>query len=230
MNIVLCHPFDQDAIWLCLELRKAGAEIELLAPEQVLMAREWTQELDSDSDEFVLSIPDGLSIRSGDIEFLFNRTQFVDAPVWRHADEREREYVRSEMTAMMISWLYQVQQRCLMLNPPVGYSLCGAAWTDAQWTMTAFDAGFKEVVITKDRTATDDKVLVFNDEILSGLEDKELKWRCLNLASSAQSPLLEITVRNEGNMFTGATPFPALRAYGQPFLDMVQRRLLGDRQ
>jgi hypothetical protein len=223
MNIILCHPFDQDAIWLYLELKKGGTPVELLAPEQILTSREWTQSLDNGSGGFALAVRDGLTIKSGEIDFFFNRTQLVDAPIWRHAAEREREYVRSEMTAMLMSWLYQVQRECLMINPPVGHSLCGAAWSRAQWMKAAFDAGFTDAA---DGSATgDDKVLVVGGKVLSGLKSRKLAQRCVDLARIAQSPLLEIAVRDSGSTFTGANPLPAFRGHGKKFLVLIQHQL-----
>lgn len=225
MNLILCHPFDRDAIWLYLELKKRGTPVQLLAPEQILMSKEWTQTLDSGGDDFVVSTQDGLSLKNGEIDFVFNRMQFVDAPVWRRVAEAEREYVRSEMSALMMSWLYQVQQKCPMINPPVGSNLCGVGWSKAEWAKTAFDAGFREAAVSGLQPANDERVLVVGGKVLSRLKDRNLAQRCIVLAQMAHSPLLEISVRDDGSTFTGATAFPAFRAYGEKFLALLHHQL-----
>jgi len=226
MNIIFCHPFDKDAIWLYLELKKSKIAVELLTPEQVLMSRHWTQALDNSSEDFSLSLHNGLTLKGGQINFFFNRTQIVDAPIWRQAAEREREYVRSEMTALLMSWLYQVQQQCLMINPPVGHSLCGAAWSNAQWTKAAFDAGFTEASAADHSQSMDtDKVLVVGGKAITKLRSRKLVQRCIDLARIAKSPLLEISVENNGNTFIGATALPTFRNHGRKFLALIYHQL-----
>lgn len=227
MHLIFCHPFDRDAIWLYLELKKQRTSVQLLAPEQLLMAREWTQSLGDGNDCCVVTTKDGTNIKSEELEFFFNRVQFVDAPVWRRAAESEREYVRSEMTAMLMSWLYQVQQQCLMINPPFGQSLCGPAWYDAQWAKAAFEAGFQNVSFDKQPNSIE-KMLVVGTEAISELKSEDVAARCIRLAQAAHSQLFEVFMRENGNTFVSATAMPVFRAYGKDFLSLLQKYLSGN--
>jgi hypothetical protein len=227
MNIVFCHPSDRDAIWLYLELKKQGVAVQILAPEQLLMAREWTQSLGDRNDEFVVTTRDGTTIKSGEVRFFFNRAQFVDAPIWRRAREGDREYVRSEMTAMLMSWLHQVQQECLMINPPFDQSLCGTGWSEARWAKAAFEAGF-QYVASAAQHQEGERVLVVGDHVTPGSESKEIASRCIRLAQIARSPLLEVRVGNSGNIFVSATAMPAFQDYGKGFLSLLHPYLSGD--
>lgn len=225
MNLILCHQWDRDAIWLHLNLQQLGVDSHLVAPEQILMAKEWTQSLDDD--EFVIELNGGQTLHSGGIGFVFNRVQMVDAPLWRLAGEGEREYVRAEMTALLMSWLYQVQQQCSMINPPVGNSLSGVFWSEAQWTKAAFGAGFNDVALACQQTGPMEKILVIDDEVITPLRDDHLHERCTALAKLAQSPLLEITVRDGGRTFIEGNPLPPLRVYGDTLLGILLRRITG---
>lgn len=227
MNVIFCHSYDQDAIWLYLELKKQGEPVHLLAPEQVLMAREWTQHLSDGDDGFVVTIHNGITIRSGEVDFFFNRAQYADAPVWQRAPIVEREYVRAEMTAMLMSWLHQIQQECLMINPPFGQSFCGAGWNDTQWAKAAFEAGFQNIM-SENPYNESEKILVVGSEVISGAKSRAVTTHCTRLAEIAQSPLIEVIVRDNGNTFVSATTKPAFRTYGNKFLSLLQKHLTGE--
>ena len=126
---------------------------------------------------------------------------------------------------MLMSWLYQVQQQCRMINPPVGHSLSGAAWAPAQWAKAAFDAGFSDVATPEAPPPNVAKVLVVGDKILAGSRSRKLAQRCIDLARIAQSPLLEICVGGDGTTFAAATPLPAFRSHGNEFLALIQHQL-----
>ena len=224
MYLIFCHPFDRDAIWLYLELKKRSETVQLLAVDQVLMAREWTQSMENGNEFFVVTTKDGTTIKSGELELFFNRVQFVDAPLWRRAPESEREYVRSEMTAMLMSWLHQVQQQCMMINPPFGQSLCGPPWYDAQWAKAAFEAGFQNVSFDK-KLNNCEKMLVVGTEVISALNSETVAERCIRLARASRSQLCEVFMRDSGNTFVSATATPAFRAYGKVFLANLQQYL-----
>jgi hypothetical protein len=230
MNLILCHSSDRDAIWLHLNLRTLGIESHLIAPEQVLMAREWTQSLDDMEDDFLVETQGGLTLRSREIAFVFNRVQMIDAPIWRRTDDSEREYVRSEMTALFMSWLYQLQQQCVMINPPIGNSLSGVFWSEAQWTKAAFDAGFAGVELGGPQTGEREKVLVVGDQVISRHKDRKLAQRCIALSRLAQSPLLEIDIKDRGLIFGGGTTSPPLQVYGHDLLVLLCHQLTGKNQ
>lgn len=223
MNLILCHSCDKDAIWLYLELKKLDAEVFMLAAEQVFMAAEWTQVLTSDSDDYVLDVNGFPAFRSGDISFLLNRTQLVEPPLWKLASEKDRNYVRSELTALLTSWLWQVKQQALVLNPFVGYNLCGVSWSNEQWTSAAYEAGFKNVASAREQQYGKPPAmcLVIEDTCLGLPIDYETEKRCFRLAKLAQSPLLEIYLQGDEQNFSWATPFPALRKYGYELVSTI---------
>ena len=227
MNIIFCHPHDQDALWLYLELRRSGRPVTLLTPEQVLQSREWSQSLGDGEDGSIVVTNSGDTVRSSDVGYFVNRAQYVDAPLWRRAAEGEREYVRSEMSALMMSWLFELQQHCLMINAPVGPSLCGPSWNRAQWQHAALAAGFADARSSDEGEEGDERTLVVGSKVIASPPRRGLAARCIELARAAGSPWLEVRSRRNGREFVTADPVPSFRHHGRKFLALFDHQVSG---
>jgi hypothetical protein len=226
MNLLLCHIFDEDSIWLYLELRKLNVDIIMLAPEQIFMAQEWTQMIETGFDDFTLTVKDGPTFRYGDISFIFNRIQFVDPPLWKLSSKKDRDYVRSELTAFLMSWLFQIGRQSLVVNPPVEHSLCGVSWPPELWAKAAYDSGFLDVEMNSS-SALHNTILVAKGMCMGGVLNRELEEKCLELSRVSQSPLLEIYLGKDNDTFIGATAVPLFRNYGKPFVDRIYTLVKG---
>ena len=227
MNIIFCHPHDQDALWLYLELRRSGRPVTLLAPEQVLQSGEWSQSLGDGEDGSIVVTTSGDTVRSTDIGYFVNRAQYVDAPVWRRAAVAEREYVRSEMTAFMMSWLFELQKRCLMINAPIGPSLCGPSWSRAQWQHAALAAGFSATDDDDEEGEGEELTLVVGSKVIASQPRRGLAGRCIELARNVGSPWLEVRSRRSGREFVAANPVPSFRHHGRKFLALFDHQVSG---
>lgn len=226
MNIILCHPQDKDAIWLYMELKKMKLPIELISPEQLLMADEWTQNITTESDDFYIKLKNGITIKSSDSHFLFNRTQFAMSPIWNKADKNEKNYVQAEMNALLISWLYQMQQKNTIYNPSVGYSLSGVYWTDQEWESAAYKSGFENVKIDSSYKIPYDSLLVVGNKVISNIIGKKEVKNAISLSKIANTPILEIRISKNAKQFIGANSFPSLQQYGNKLIALIQNEML----
>ncbi|SFD05223.1 hypothetical protein [Algibacter pectinivorans] len=221
MNVILSHPQDSDAIWLYLELKKSHVDIELVSPEELLMAEEWTQHINNDEDLFYIKTKKGLEITNSNLNFLFNRTQMAIAPIWDKAKEPERQYVQSEMNALMMSWLAQVSKKGRIYNPGKGYSLSGVFWSKQQWANAAFKAGFNSA--SSEATALIEPVLVVGTKVITNYRNKTLIEHCIKLSMLAQTPLLEIYInKQDETQFLSANTYPELSKYGAKLIAILK--------
>lgn len=224
MNLILCHTDDREAIWLYTQLKKRDVEIELLSPEQLMMSEEWTQYVETESDSYTIKTKTGISIHSNEKHFLFNRTRQANAPIWHKSSETEKTYAASEMNAMVMGWLYQVQLKNILYNPPMGYSLSGAYWSKPQWTKAALSAGF-EVVDSNHPEPQDKLILVVDNEVVGSKVAKKTEKRAVALSSISNTPFLQIRLRAEDENFKDADSFPTLRTFGSPLVDLLKNKI-----
>lgn len=220
MNIILCHPQDNEAIWLYTELKKNGMFIELLSPEQLLLS-DWTQEISTDSESFEIETKSGLTLFPGNINLLINRTTSVNPIAWKNSDPKEKNYVQAELNAMLMAWLFQVNQKTRVLNPTVGYSLSGVTWKPNEWIKAGFQAGFDASNYGNALKHGVSSLLV-NGEIITSLSTKtELLNKGQVLASISQTPLLEIVTDSTGTQLLFASTFPAFTSYGPAIVQLL---------
>ncbi|CAL2105028.1 conserved hypothetical protein [Tenacibaculum sp. 190524A02b] len=222
MNVILSHPQDHDAIWLYLALQKQNIPIELISPEELLMAKEWKQIINEDENSFYIKTKKGVEISNKNLNFLFNRTQIPKSPIWEKAAEAEKQYVHAEMNALLMSWLYQVQESCPIYNPSIGYSLSGVFWSPEQWAKAAYVAGFKNVNSNNTHTPIGKNILVIGKKVITNCINKQLVNNCIELSNLAQTPLLEITVSNDEKNFIKANTFPSLINYGDKLVAIIK--------
>lgn len=221
MNVILSHPQDKDAIWLYLALKKSNVPIEIVSPEELLMAKEWSQNINNEEDSFAIKTKKGLEITSDNLKFLFNRTQMANALLWSKSETLEKQYVDAEMNALMLSWLYQVEQKSNIYNPTVGYSLSGVYWSSEQWENAAYKSGFTNSSKNNNDTVCK-HILVVGDAVITNSNNKELINYCLKLSNLAKTPLLEITVSMDEKKFISANPYPSLSKYGNKLITIFK--------
>jgi len=223
MNLILCHPQDKDAIWLYLELKKVNAKVHLLSPEQLLMAENWTQFLETDEDSFYIKTKSGIEIDSKEKHFVLNRTQMVHSPIWSHADADEKNYAFSELNAMFMSWIFQLQKHGVVWNPTIGYSLSGAPWSEIQWIQAAHQVGFEKA---RPRSSEPfDSYLVVSKKVICDISNKKNITMILELARKSNTPLLEVYVSKDGSGFLGANSFPNLQRYGKKIVSLINHEM-----
>ncbi|MDC1162162.1 hypothetical protein OAT18_01840 [Tenacibaculum sp.] len=223
MNIIVSHPQDQEAIWLYLALKNNDIPIEIISPEELLMAEEWTQSINNEEDNFYIKTKKGVEISGNNLNFVFNRIQIASSPIWEKAEETEKQYVHAEMNALMMSWLHLLQQKCNIYNPSVGYSLSGVFWSHEQWEKAAYVAGFESVLAVKDQQYFESKkILVFGKKVIASCHNKNLIESCLELSRYAQTPFLEISVSEDETMFIRANTQPSLREYGSKLIAIIK--------
>lgn len=225
MNIILCHAQDRDAIWLYLELKKRKVAIELIAPEQLLMADKWEQSIETTSDHLTIQLKNGMTITGTEVHFIINRTQSAQSPVWSKALKVDREYVQAEMNAMLMSGLEQLSKNARMFNPTVGYSLSGVYWSTVEWCSAAQRVGMSVhngINGTLEQTKT---VLIMGDKFLAPELSAESMEKCWWLAEVAQTPLLEITLSQKTEHFISANCFPSFRKYGEPLVELIKNTI-----
>lgn len=222
MNLILCHPQDQEAIWLYLALKKANTSVELVSPEELLMANEWKQVINDYENSFYIRTKKGLEISDRNLKFLFNRTQMPNSPIWEKAAKEEKEYVHAEMNALLMSWLNQVQENCPIYNPSIGYSLSGVFWSQDQWINAAYKAGFKNIEYQKFHNPNNKNILVVGSKIISNCYNRELAKKCIELSKLAQTPLLEVFISEDEKRFISSSTYPSLSKYGEKLVAIIK--------
>jgi hypothetical protein len=126
------------------------------------------------------------------------------------------------MNALLMSWLFQVQQICPVYNPTVGYSLSGVFWSREKWTKAAYKAGFKNVVNSPSETGLTKNLLVIGKKIITNCYNNALTDSCIKLSQEAQTPLLEIIVDEDESAFFGVNTFPSLSQYGDKLVAIIK--------
>jgi hypothetical protein len=222
MNLILCHPNDKSAIWLYKQLNINGLNTTLLAVEEILMAKSWTQNITTTTDSFSITTKSGITLTNKNLNFVLNRVQMANAPIWEKADPKEKSYIQSEMTAMLMSWLYDLQQKTKLFNPPNNYNLYGAAFSENEWKKKAIEAEMS--ISTKSDSDPKHKILVVGEKTIQLQLNKNLAAKAINLSKIVNSPILEIYL-NSKDEFVSANSFPAFDNYGQNFVKLITHHI-----
>lgn len=129
-----------------------------------------------------------------------------------HVHEADREYVASEMTALLTWWLHELPMP--VLNRPAAGVLCGPGWRPEQWRALAARLG--HAVTASTRTGRDPEALplgrtevVTIGDAVAGEPNVALVDRTLALARAGNAPML-CAVFGEGDVFLRAHCMPGL--------------------
>lgn len=129
-----------------------------------------------------------------------------------HVHEADRDYVASEMTALLTWWLHAVP--IPVVNRPAAGVLCGPGWRLEQWRAQAARMGYPVVdSIRSARPAeslptTKTEVVVVGDNA-AGHPPAHLADRVIALARAGNAPMLSASFGEE-DLFLGAHPMPRL--------------------
>jgi hypothetical protein len=216
MKLIICHPTDVSAIWLHTQWKNMGVESCLVSVEELLMPKTWVQNISDKHCSFEITTHSGKTIKSTEIDFVVNRTQMVNALLWQKAAPQEKDYVQNEMQALLLGWLYSVQQSTKLFNPPQGYSLCGPQYSIAEWQWQAQKMGF---TISENKNNTNN-YLVIGEKVIGNNINQFIAKQCIALSKQVQSPILEITM-DEKNHFIQANSFPELKTYGKSAIQIL---------
>ena len=222
MNLILCHPTDVSAIWLYKQLNKIGIDTTLLSVEELLMAKNWTQHITTTSDSFSITTKSGITLTDTNLNFVLNRVQMASSPIWEKAMPLEKQYVQTEMSAMMMSWLFNLQQKTKVFNSPNGYSLYGPTFCENEWKKKAIDASM-EISADNDASAKH-TILVVGEKTIQNQKDKELATKAIALSKKVNAPILELYL-NEKNEFVCANSFPLFESYGINFVKLLAHHI-----
>ncbi len=220
MNLIICHPTDNEAIWVHSQLKKYGVNSTLLTVEELLMAKKWTQHVNNEQDTFEIETKAGLLINNKNLNFVLNRSQYATSPIWTKAQKTEQDYVNAEMNAMFYSWLYQVALVTKLFNAPQGYGLSGVFMDSTEWARFANLAGF----VISNKSTNSKKVLVIAEKVIGQNISKALAQKCIQLSKIINAPILEIEL-NSQNQFITANTFANIMPYGQKFIKCLLQQI-----
>ncbi len=244
MWLVLCHADDVEAVWAYHGLRARGlAPLELVTAEALAFGLQWDHRVSSTGASFEVTLAGGRRIVSGQVRGTLNRIQYVPAPHWRSASERDREYVQQELFAFFTSCLHSLPGP--VLNPAGAQGLSGAPRCQQEWRLHAARAGLPDGADRADRRsalsapaaktsggtvegadpsriAERTRAWVVGDSVLGA--PFGLERCCRDLAGRTRTPLLGIDLvrRPDGEWaFASATHVPSLSRGGAPLLNAL---------
>lgn len=221
MNLIICHPADNEAVWVHTQLKKIGINSTLVTVEELLMAKKWTQNINNQKDTFLIETKSGLVLTHQNLNFVLNRSQFVTSPIWSKANIAEQNYVNAEMNAMLYSWLYQVASCTKLFNIPNGYGLSGVFMVANEWARFAIQAGFE---MAETPLNTTHKVLVIAEKVIGQNISKTVAQKCIQLSKLINAPILEIELNNQKE-FINANTAAHLMPYGAKFINCLIQQI-----
>ena len=242
MWLVLCHSDDLAAIWAYHGLKQRGLDpLELISAEELASSLRWEHRVNSEGASVEIELADRRRIRSQQVRGTLNRIRLPQAPFWRSADPKDREYVAQEMHALYVSWIYSLPG--LVLNPATAEGICGAWRNEAIWTRLAEQAGLPIRPFHRDSAGRAEQpqgspgrrrtVVVAAGTSTDETAPTAVAKGCLRLSELAETPLLgvdfDVTAGSEW-LFAGATPFPDLRLGGEAVLDALAIALSSSKQ
>lgn len=136
--VVLADAIEATAARLTLLARRVGRAVRLVAPAE--LATGWTHRVSGHHTRTRLTLGDGTTIDDDTITGVFNRAWEIPASATARFDSADRDYARSELHALVVSWLSGL--RCPVMNRATPQALGGAAQSPAQWRLLAHAAGF----------------------------------------------------------------------------------------
>jgi hypothetical protein len=156
----------------------------------------------------------GSVIPEQEITGLLTRTPWVSRYELPQIDEADRDYVATEVSAFLLSWL--ASRDCPVVNRPMPGCLAGPPWGERQWLAAAAAAGLRTTTLGTDRLGEGRAIVTVVGRQCFGEADSELQASSLRLAELAQVELLDVHFdRAEAYAsFVGANPFPPLDDIG----------------
>ncbi|GAC1364177.1 MAG: hypothetical protein NVSMB32_06460 [Actinomycetota bacterium] len=239
MWLVLCNDDDWAAQWAGAGLAQRGlAPLELVTASSLARARRWAHYVTDNGCAVEITLDDGRSIDSRQVQGVLNRLVSVWNAWTTSAAPGDRDYAGHEFYAFVVSWL-----NCLpgpVLNRP-SFMGPGGRWRhDAEWTLLASRAGLPTapyLMPGRPAPAGDKRpvpqrcVVVLGEEVFGTPPGGSLAEGCRRLGKLAQTELLGIEFEERAGepgagaawRFRTATPRPDLQVAGAPLLDALVR-------
>lgn len=212
--LVLAGSTDDVAARLVRQWASVGAR--LLVPRD-LSERGWRYRLGAKGPSF--GVASERQFVSNQIGGVLVRLPRVSAEELEHIEAADREYVASEMTAFLASWLSSLA--CPVLNRPAPICLFGPNWRPEHWVRLATQVGLpvrpirREVPSVAVRSKAAKRTVVTLTVVGNrcfGVAEGNLKRDALRLARAAEVNLLAVYFDGPGrrSLFLGANPSPDL--------------------
>ena len=146
--LILAHHGDCTAIRVARLLRErhGAAQVALRAVDEIVLAPHWEHRVTDAGTNTDIRMHDGVSLARLKPWVIFNRLSFVDAPQFAAAAPADREYARTELFALVLSWL--ADPGCPVINAPSPTGLAGGAHRLAVWHRLAARAGLATLKLT----------------------------------------------------------------------------------
>jgi hypothetical protein len=238
MWLVLAESTDTAAGWAAVELRRRGLDpLELVTSEQLGTAVRWEHRLGGGRPRVDIALADGRRILGESVRGSLNRLFAVSPAAMSNLEAADRQYAQGELYALYASWLHALPGP--MLNAPGPLGLAGRWRTEFEWAALASRAGLRieprlfghdddgEGEGTPPRMPLPTAIVVAGRVIGPPLPD-DVRAACGRLAALADAELLGIELKlrqDRDSTFAGATPWPDLRAGGEPLLDALAEAL-----
>jgi hypothetical protein len=178
--LILAEPGDTTAVAVAgvLAARHGFQRVEIRTPLEIVLAPRWTHRL-NDNGPCCIEFHDGRFLETP--AAVLNRLQYIPAPPgFVGAD---RDYAVTELTALVLSWLTQMD--CPVLNRPSPSGIGGALRGQLAWQQLATQAGLKSIELqmttsTRDFPVRRDFVprstASWHADSLPGLRVNEYHW------------------------------------------------------
>jgi len=241
MWLLFSSPADTAARWARLGLLERGLDPLIWIPGEALSrARRWIHRIGRNGVSLELVLDSGLTLHDEEVKGVLNRMPWPpDHSLWMAPEDRE--YVRQEMSAFYLSWLYGLSAP--VLNRPHPQGLAGAFRPPAVWHHLATRAGLETVPYRAGshhpgpgawQPAWNSGALLFvvGEETIPAAgvppPPKPVRQAAVRLGKLSNTPLLAlrfITGSGGGWRFIGADTLPDLSLGGAPLLDALTRCL-----
>lgn len=230
MLVILASRFDPTSAELAE--RWAAQDACVMTPEDLSKAG-WRDRLGEATPSDSTAVVGGLRVKVEEIRGVLVRTPVVFAKELVHISRDDREYVATEMTAYLVSWLSRL--RCPVLNRPTPMCLSGPAWRPEKWLQIATNLGIPVRASRRSsatRPVTGDSgsgafltVTVVGDRCF-GSDNPSVSRHASLIAHAAGTELLEVYFG--GSTFAGASVWARLDS--EEVSCAVLEHLLSDRR
>jgi hypothetical protein len=156
----------------------------------------------------------GSVIPEQEVTGVLTRTPWISGYELPQIDEADRDFVASEVSALLLSWL--ASRRCPVINRPMPSCLAGPPWGRLQWLAAAAAAGLRLPTVEIAKLGDAAVIVTVVGRECFGEAAPELRASSLRLAALAQVELLDVHFdRAEADAsFAGVNLFPPLDDLG----------------
>ena len=152
----------------------------------------------------------GSVIPEQEVRGVLTRIPWVSRYELPQIDEADGDYVATEVSAFLLSWL--ASRDCPVINRPMPSCLAGPPWGKLQWLAAAAAAGLKTTTFRTDKLGSGGVTLTVVGRQCFGEAAPELRAGSLRLAALAKVELLDVHFDSAeaDASFAGANLFPPL--------------------